>query len=149
MIYFEDMKEGDVIELGSRSVSREEIVTFATEYDPQPIHVDEKKAEESIYGGIIASGWLTGSILMRLLVDNLLNHTISMGSPGIDELRWIRPVRPGDTLTARLTVVETRPSNSRPNLGIVRSRSEMYNQNGELIMTVQATNLFGRRPAQD
>ena len=107
MRYWEDIKEGEVVELGSRTMDKERMVAFAREFDPQPFHTDEKAAEASIYGGLIASGWLTGSMLMRLFYDGFLKDTASLGSPGIDELRWLKPVRPGDTLTVRLTVLET------------------------------------------
>src|SRR5579859_3157513 len=104
--YFEDFAVGHTLELGSYTITREEILAFARQFDPQPFHTDEEQAKASLYGGLIASGWHTASIFMRLLVDGLLNDTASMGSPGVDELRWLRPVRPGDTLRARFTVRE-------------------------------------------
>src|SRR5579862_6999289 len=106
--YFEDFQEGDTIELGSRSVSQEEIIAYAQEFDPQPFHLDIERGKESPFAGLVASGWHTAGIYMRLLVDGLMNHTVGMGSPGVDELRWLQPVRPGDTLHARFTVVETK-----------------------------------------
>ena len=146
MRYWEDIKEGEVVELGSRTLDKERMVAFAREFDPQPFHTDEKAAEASIWGGLIASGWLTGSVLMRIFYDGFLKDTASMGSPGIDELRWLKPVRPGDTLTVRLTVLETAASRSKPDRGIVRSLMEVLNQHGEIVMTTKGVNFFRRRP---
>jgi len=144
--YWEDIKQGEVFELGSRTMDKERMIAFAREFDPQPFHTDEKAAEASIWGGLIASGWLTGSTLMRLLYDGFLKDTASLGSPGVDELRWLKPVRPGDTLTARLTVIEATASRSRPDRGIVRTRMELMNQDGETVMTVTGVNFISRRP---
>ena len=119
-IHFEDFKVGQVIELGSCTVSKDEIIAFARKFDPQPFHIDEAAAERSIYGGLIASGMHTCSIFMRLLYDGLLSRAASMGSPGQDELRWIKPVRPGDTLSARGLVEELIPSRSKPDRGLIR-----------------------------
>ena len=146
MRYWEDIKKGEVFELGSRTMDKERMIAFAREFDPQPFHTDEKAAEGSIYGGLIASGWLTGSTLMRLLYDGFLKDSASLGSPGIDELRWLKPVRPGDTLTARLTVIEATASRSRPDRGIVRTRMELMNQGGEAVMTITGVNFISRRP---
>jgi acyl dehydratase len=145
--YFEDFKPGDVIELGSRTISKERILAFAREFDPQPFHTDEEAAKRSIYGGLLASGWHTGSLLMRILYDGLLKDTASLGSPGIDELRWLKPVRPGDTLAARMTILEAIPSRSKPDRGLIRSLMEMRNQNGEVVLTIRGLSLLGRRPA--
>ena len=147
MRYWEDIKEGEVVELGSRTMEKDRMVAFAREFDPQPFHTDEKTAEASIWGGLIASGWLTGSVLMRIFYDGFLKDTASLGSPGIDELRWLKPVRPGDTLTVRLTVLETAASRSKPDRGIVRSLMEVVNQHGEIVMTTKGVNFFKRRPA--
>ena len=146
MRYWEDVKEGEVFELGSRTMDKERMIAFAREFDPQPFHTDEKAAEASVWGGLIASGWLTGSTLMRLLYDGFLKDTASLGSPGVDELRWLKPVRPGDTLTARLTVIEATASRSRPDRGIVRTRMELMNQDGETVMTITGVNFISRRP---
>ena len=146
MRYWEDIKEGEVVELGSRTMEKDRMVAFAREFDPQPFHTDEKAAEASIWGGLIASGWLTGSVLMRIFYDGFLKDTASMGSPGIDELRWLKPVRPGDTLSARLTVLETAASRSKPDRGIVRSLMEVVNQHGEIVMTTKGVNFIRRRP---
>jgi len=145
--YFEDFKPGEVIELGSRTISKERILAFAREFDPQPFHTDEEAATRSIYGGLLASGWHTGSLLMRILYDGLLKDTASLGSPGIDELRWLEPVRPGDTLTARMTIVEAIPSRSKPDRGLIRSLMEMRNQYGRVVLTIRGLSLLGRRPA--
>ena len=146
MRYWEDIKAGDVVELGSHTMDKERMVAFAREFDPQPFHIDEKAAEASIWGGLIASGWLTGSTLMRLLYDGFLKDTASLGSPGVDELRWLKPVRPGDTLAARLTVTEATASRSKPDRGIVRTRMELMNQRGEVVMTITGVNFISRRP---
>lgn len=146
-LYFEDMQAGDTIELGSRDVTQEQIIAFAREFDPQPFHVDPERATQSAFGGLIASGWHTAAIYMRMLVDGLLNQTVSLGSPGVDEVRWLKPVRPGDTLRARFTVLETTPSRSRPEMGIVRGKGEVLNEDGEVVMTVVSAGFFGRRPA--
>jgi acyl dehydratase len=145
--YWEDIKEGEVVELGSHTMDKERMIAFAREFDPQPFHTDDNAAAASIYGGLIASGWLTGSTLMRLFYDGFLKDTASMGSPGIDELRWLKPVRPGDTLSARLTVTETTPSRSKPDRGLIRSLMEVLNQHGEVVMTTTGVNFFRRRPA--
>lgn len=146
--YFEDFKPGEVIELGSRTISKESIIAFAREFDPQVFHTDEEAAKRTFYGGLLASGWHTGSLSMRLLHDGLIEHTASLGSPGFDELRWLKPARPGDTLSARLTVVECIPSRSKADRGIIRSVLEMWNQHGEVVMTIKALSLIGRRPPQ-
>jgi len=145
--YFEDFKPGDVIELGSRTISKESILAFAREFDPQPFHTDEEAAKRSIYGGLLASGWHTGSLLMRILNDGLLKDTASLGSPGVDELRWLKPVRPGDVLSARMTVLESIPSRSKPGRGLIRSLMELRNQHGEVVVSVRGLSLLGRRPA--
>ena len=143
--YFEDFAEGETVDLGTFTYTADEIVHFAHEYDPQPMHADPEAARSSIYGGLIASGWQTATSYMRLLVDRIMRNADSIGSPGIDNLRWLKPVRPGDVLRARFTVLEARVSNSRPEWGIVRSRGEVLNQNEELVMQVEAVNFFGRR----
>lgn len=140
--FFEDFRPGEVLEFGDYLVTEEEIVEFAKRYDPQPFHIDRKAAEESIYGGLIASGWMTGSIVMRLLVDHFISPLSSMGSPGVDEIRWTRPVRPGDRLKLRVTVVETRRSQSKPDRGIVQVQEEAINQDGETVMSIRGMGLY-------
>ena len=144
--HLEDFHPGETIELGSRSVDRDEIIEFARKYDPQPFHVDEEAGRRSIYGGLIASGWLTVAVMMRLLWDTLLKDAVSLGSPGADEIRWLKPVRPGDTLRARFTIVEAVPSRSKPDRGVVKTLTEMLNQHGEIVMTMRGLGMFGRRP---
>lgn len=147
--YFEDFRVGQVIELGSCTVSKDEIIAFARKFDPQPFHIDEAAAERSIYGGLIASGWHTGSLFMRLLYDGLLSHAASMGSPGQDELRWIKPVRPGDTLSARGLVEELIPSRSKPDRGLIRTTYEVFNQDGDKVMMVRGLGMFGKRSTKE
>jgi acyl dehydratase len=144
--YFEDLEPGQVVELGSHTVSEDEIVEFARQWDPQPFHVDPEAAKESVFGGLIASGWHTGAMWMRLYVDSLLDGTASMGSPGLEELRWLAPVRPGDTLAGRLTVLEATPSERHPGRGTLRIRGEMVNQDGVTVMSMVSRGHFGRRP---
>ncbi len=146
MRYLEDFTPGEVIELGSKMVSEEEILAFAREFDPQPFHVDPERARDSIYGGLIASGWHTIAIFMRLAVDGFFNDTISMGSPGVNEVRWLRPVRPGDTLRARLTMIELTPSRSRPDRGTMRSLAEVFNGQDERVLSMDVLGIVGRRP---
>ena len=146
-LYFEDLEAGQVVDLGSIEVTEEAILAFARQWDPQPFHVDPEAARDSVFGGLIASGWHTGAMWMRLYVDSLLDGASSMGSPGIEELRWLAPVRPGDTLTGSLTVLETTPSERRPDRGTVRIRGEMTNQDGVVVMAMTSRGHFGRRPA--
>ena len=143
--YFEDYVPGSTEEFGSVKVTEQEIVEFATRYDPQPFHVDAAAAAESPFGGLIASGWHTASMMMRLLADNYLSPVSSVGSPGIDELRWPKPVRPGDELRLRVTVVEARPSKSKPDRGLLRTRIELLDQDGEVAFSALALNLVRRR----
>jgi len=142
---FEDYIPGQVYEFGTLTVSEAEIIEFATRYDPQYFHVDPVKAAESHFGGLIASGWHTVGLAMRLLVDHFLPHGASLGSPGVDEVRWPNPVRPGDTLRIRVTILDTRRSNSKPDRGIMRSRFEALNQNDELVLSMIAVSLLRRR----
>jgi acyl dehydratase len=144
--YFEDFEPGQVLELGSRTVSEDEIIDFASRFDPQPFHVDPEAAAGSVFGGLIASGWHTGAMWMRLYVDTMLGSASAQGSPGIEELRWLAPVRPGDTLHGRLTVLDTTPSERRPDRGTVRIRGEMVNQDGVTVLSMVSRGHFGRRP---
>ncbi|UDM49506.1 MaoC family dehydratase [Cupriavidus sp. MP-37] len=147
MLYFEDFEVGSRRELGSYLVTEEEILNFARQYDPQPFHIDKEAAANSIYGGLISSGWMTCSIMMRLLVLSTTGKSASMGSPGVDEIRWLKPVYAGDTLTVVLNVLDTRPSQSKPDRGIVHTQWEATNQRGELVCTVKGMGMYGRRPA--
>jgi acyl dehydratase len=145
--YFEDFAVGDVVELGSVTVSEEEIVEFALRYDPQPFHVDPEAAKTSSFGGLIASGWHTTALFMGLFVRAILLDSASLGSPGVEEIRWTAPVRPGDTLTGRSTIAETSPSSTNPGRGTVITTNEVFNQDGTQVMTMRARGFFARRPA--
>ena len=146
MRYFEDFAKGDEYHLATITVDHDEMVAFARRFDPQPFHVDEELAKESAFGELIASGWYTGSLFMRMYVDEVLHDAVSHGSPGVEELRWLRPVRAGDELTARVTVLDTWPSTKRDDRGTVLTLSEMINSSGEVVMSLKARGMFGRRP---
>lgn len=143
--YFEDFFAGQELDAGSCVVDAEELDAFARRYDPQPFHIDPQVAEASIYGGIIASGWQTCGLMMRLVVDAILHETASLGSPGLDEVRWIKPVRAGDTLHVLVRTLDVRASNSRPERGIVHWIWEARNQHGELVTTIKSMGMVGRR----
>lgn len=145
--YFEDFEIGKTIAAGSRTVTEEEIIAFATQFDPQPFHVDPEAAGQSLYGGIIASGWHTCSLMMRLMVDGFLKEAASLGSPGVDEIRWSKPVRGGDTLTVTTTTVDARPSTSKSDRGVVHTLWQAKNQHGEIVATVKGMGMYLRRPA--
>jgi len=138
--FFEDYRPGLVLRFGATRVDEAELVDFARRFDPQPFHVDEAQAAAGQFGGLIASGWHTGSLTMRMLVEHYLSPA-SLGSPGLDELRWTRPVRPGDTLSVRVTVQDARRSQSKPDRGVVRSLIEVLNQREELVLSMRAANL--------
>ena len=144
--WFEDYPVGESVEFGDHLVTEAEVLEFARRYDPQPFHVDPAAAAESIYGGIIASGWMTGSIAMRLVVDHFLSPRSSMGSPGMDELRWLQPVRPGDRLSVRVTVLESRLSQSKPDRGIILLLWEVLNQNRATVMSMKGWGMYRCRP---
>ena len=144
-IYWEDFKVGDTELMGEKRVDKDEVIAFATAYDPQPFHVDEEAARKSFFGGLIASGWHTCGMVMRMMCDSYLNQSASLGSPGVDNVRWLKPVRPGDTIRATRQVLETRASSSKPDIGIVKSRWDVHNQNGELVMTMEGIGMFRRR----
>jgi acyl dehydratase len=144
--YFEDFPVGHTIEVGSRTVTEEEIIAFAQQFDPQPFHVDRAAAAGSMFGGIIASGWHTCSMIMRLMVDGFLRDAASLGSPGVDEIRWLKPVRGGDTLTVSTTALEARPSASKADRGVILTEWRAINQHGELVATIKAMGMFLRRP---
>lgn len=145
--YFEDYFPGLTVDCGSFSVNEEQIVAFGEQYDPQPFHVDRDAAEKGPFRGIIASGWQTTSLMMRQVVEHFISPESSLGAAGIDEIRWPRPVRPGDTLRVTATVVEARRSQSKPDRGIIRSRMELVNQDGATAMTMTAINLVRGRPS--
>ena len=146
---FEDFEVGQQRLFGPRALSKEEIVRFGIEWDPQPFHVDEAAAANSPFGGLIASGWQTAALAMRLAVDGFMGDSTSMGSPGLDELKWLKPVRPGDALTNEVTVLEVTPSRTKPNRGSIKLGFRCTNQHGELVMTLVARVVFLRRnPAE-
>jgi len=146
--YFEDYVAGAVFEYGAITLTEREIVEFAERFDPQYIHTDPRAAAEGPFAGLIASGWHTAAIMMRLFVDHYLSHVASMASPGIDELRWSQPVRPGDTLSIRVSVIEANRSRSKPDRGMVRSLIEVLNQDREVVMSLKAMNILRCRDRQ-
>jgi acyl dehydratase len=145
--YFEDFSAGMVLEHGPRPVTREEIVAFAAEFDPQPMHLDEDAARNSILGGLAASGWHTCCLLMRMACDSFVLDSSSMGAPGVDEVRWLKPLRPGTNITLRTTVLETRASKSRPEMGFVKARMDVLDDNHQPVMTLTTSMIMGRRNA--
>jgi acyl dehydratase len=147
MLYLEDFYSGTVTEFGSRTVDQDEIIAFAKAFDPQPFHVDIEAAEASNFGGIIASGWHTVSLTCRMFVDNFFNNNSLMGGIGADEVRWLKPVRPGDTLSVRCSVLETRRSKSKPDRGSVHIRLETFDQTGDKVLTFTVTAMLRARPA--
>ena len=144
--YFDDYMPGTTHDCGSVSVSQAEIISFATQFDPQPFHVDPEAAARGPFGGLVASGWHTAALVMRQLVDHYLPAEASLGSPGLDEVRWPDPVRPGDTLRVRATVLEARRSQSRPDRGIIKTVIEAVNQDGRMVMRATGTNFLRVRP---
>lgn len=144
-LYWEDFPVGETVEFGNHRITAQDIVAFATEFDPQPIHLDDEAARQTLLGGLAASGWHTCAIMMRMLCDAYVLDSASMGGPGMDEVRWLKPVRPGDVLRIRRTCVESRASRSRPEMGLTRFTWDMYNQAGEHLMTATGTNMIARR----
>ncbi|MDP2334597.1 MAG: MaoC family dehydratase [Reyranella sp.] len=145
--YWEDYEVRTKYPLGSTHFTADEIVEFARQFDPQSFHVDAEAAKASLFGCLIASGWHVAAKLMRLFVDNYVDKRTALGSPGLDELRWLKPVRPGDTLTAWVECASKVPSKSRPNMGVIHEHWCAINQNGELVMTAKGINMVRRRPA--
>jgi acyl dehydratase len=143
--YFGDYVAGAVYEYGYTSVSEADNVAFAERFDPQPIHTDAQFADSGPFGGLIASGWHTASLAMRLVVDHYVSRVASLASPGVDELRWPAPVRPGDSLRLRTTILETRQSRSKPDRGLVRTRAELLNQHDQTVLSLVAMNLIRLR----
>jgi acyl dehydratase len=142
---YEDLEVGKTYVVGSHTFKRDEVVQFAEQFDPQPFHLSEAAGEASMFGGLVASGWHTCSVMMGMLVRNFLKDSTSMGSPGVDEIRWFKPTRVGDTVTMTNAIVSKRVSQSKPDRGIVETRWEGHNQHGELIVTVRSKALFGLR----
>ncbi len=144
--YFEDYVAGSTYEYGHLTVTEADIVEYATQFDPQSIHVDRDYADAGPFKGLIASGWHTGGLCMKLYVAHYLSHVASLASPGIDELRWPAPTRPGDSVRMRATTAETRPSRTKPDRGLIFTRCEVLNQDDVTVMTMTAMNMIGRRP---
>ena len=147
-LYFEDFTPGRVFQLGALDVTEHDIIEFASRFDPQPFHIDPAAARRTPFGGIIASGWHTAALMMRVYVENYLSQVANLGSPGGDELRWDKPVFPGDELSVRATVLEARRSESRPDRGIVRTFIEVLNQKREVVMSMKMVNFVRCRDAQ-
>ncbi len=144
--YFEDYVEGDVHSFGTIAVEPDELIAFAKRFDPQTIHTDPEAAKDGPFGGLIASGWHTAGLMMRLYVQHYLTHVASLASPGLDELRWLKPVRPGDALSVRVTVLKAAASKSKPDRGAVTSFIEVINQAGDIVMTFRVVNIISKRP---
>lgn len=143
MLYYEDIEVGAVRKFGNKAVTREEVIAFATEYDPQPFHLDDEAAARTHFGRLSASGWHTGAMAMRMMVENMKEHEqAGLGSPGIEDLRWLRPVYPGDTLRCETEVLEKRRSQSRPDMGLFKSQLSVFNQHDEPVMTMRSTGLI-------
>jgi acyl dehydratase len=143
--YFEDFPAGEVVEFGDREVTAEEIIAFARQFDPQPFHLSEEAGRASVAGGLIASGWHTASMMMRIICDAMLFDAAGQGSPGMDAIDWLKPVRPGDRLRVRMHVIDKRASNSRPEMGFVNARLDMLNAGDVRVMTLTPHFILGRR----
>jgi acyl dehydratase len=143
--YWEDFAVGQVRDLGTISPTREEIITFASQFDPQPFHLDDEAAKASVFGGLCASGWHTCSMAMRLMVTNFLQETSSLGSPGLENIQWRKPVFPGDVLRLQSTVLEVKPMSKRDDVGMTRNHWEMFNQNGDKVLNMEGWGMFRRR----
>ena len=146
MRYFEDFTAGQEIDLGSVEVTQEEVLEFARRYDPQPFHTDPDAAADGPFGGLVASGWHTAALFMRRYVDVVLSDAASLGSPGVEQLRWEKPVRPGTTLRCRLTVVSATPSERKPGRGTLLLRSEAFDDDGDRVLSFEGRGLLARRP---
>ena len=145
--YFEDFEAGQEFPLGPHRVTREEIIAFAAEFDPQPFHLDEAAGADTLLGGLAASGWHTCALFMRMMYEGWLKDSASMGAPGVDKVQWVSPVRPGDTLSGRTIILETRESKSRPDRGFVRTRHEISKAAGEIVLVLETPIMIARRSA--
>ena len=145
LYFWEDMAVGQVRDLGTITPSREDIIAFASQFDPQPFHLDDAAGEASVFGGLCASGWHTCAMAMRLMVTNFLSQTSSLGSPGLENIRWTKPVYPGDTLRLQSSVLEIKPMGRRPDVGMTRNLWEMFNQHGDLVLRMEGWGMFRRR----
>jgi acyl dehydratase len=149
LMHLEDFSPGQTFDLGSIHVTHEQVVNFAEQFDPQPFHLDIDAGGQSIFGGLIASGWHTCSLMMRLVVDNLFSRTATLGSPGVNQIRWMLPVRPGDTLTASTRVLAVTSSVSKPDRGTVEFHYEVRNQSDQQVLAMQGISMFRRREGQE
>jgi len=147
--YWEDFAVGQVRDLGSISATREDIIAFARQFDPQPFHLDDEAAKASVFGGLCASGWHTCSMAMRLMVTNFLQNTASLGSPGLEGIKWLKPVFPDDVLRLQTTVLETKPMGRRPDVAMTRNLWEMFNQHGDKVLHMEGWGMFRRRTPAD
>lgn len=146
LVYFEDLEVGSSAAFGRYEVTREEVIDFASKYDPQPFHLSDEAAAQTHFGRISASGWHTCAMVMRMLVDNITERKqAGLGSPGLDELRWLRPVYPGDTLRVETALIDKTPSRSRPEMGSFRSEVKVFNQDDVLVATMKSIGLIRRR----
>lgn len=145
LLHWEDVTVGETVAFGRKRVTREEIVAFARVFDPQPFHLDEEAAKESIVGRLCASGWHSCVILMRMLVDEVLGKAAGLGAPGLDEVKWLKPVLPGDEFTGRCTCISKRVLKSRPGVGVCQMHFEMLNQSGDVVMTWEVAQLYRLR----
>ena len=142
--FWEDMAVGQVRELGHITPTREEVIAFATQFDPQPFHLDDEAAKASVFGALSASGWHTCAMAMRLMVTGFLHETSSLGSPGLENIKWLKPVFPGDTLRLQSTVLETKPMSKRHDVGMTRNLWEMFNQHGDKVLHMEGWGMFRR-----
>lgn len=150
LYYWEDMLPGSVRDLGTITPTREEIIAFASQFDPQPFHLDDEAAKASVFGSLCASGWHTCAMAMRLMVTNFLHESSSLGSPGLENLQWKKPVLPNDTLRLQHKILASRPMQSKPDVGLVRTQWEMHNQHGDLVLHMEGWGMFRRRqPTND
>jgi len=145
LLHWEDLRDAGRMEMGKHTFTEAEIIAFARQFDPQPFHVDPEAAKNSFFGGLIASGWHTCSMAMRLMVDKYVSRSASLGSPGLDNIRWLAPVRAGDTITYYRDTIGARASASKPEIGLLQSRWEAINQRGETVMTMEGWGMFRRR----
>jgi acyl dehydratase len=146
-ICWEDLQVGSTMDLGSLSPTAEEIIAFASQFDPQPFHLSEEGGKASLFGGLCASGWHTCAMAMRLMVTNFLSDSSSLGSPGMENLKWLKPVYPGDVLRLEQHIIESRPMSSRPDVGLIRSQWTMFNQHGDKVLQMEGYGMFRRREA--
>ena len=147
-LHWEDFAAGQVAEYGPQTVTAEDIKAFAAEFDPQPMHLDEEAARQSLVGGLCASGWHTCAIMMRIVADGFILDSSSMGATGCEEIKWLAPVRPGDRLRARLTILGRRPSTKHPGRGLLNCLGEMFNQDGERVLSIRWSAMIARRPGE-